>query len=130
MNEIANKFLLAREKFMPEMHLRQLGFTYSVCGPFGENKERIKKFKKSWGSRHVCQNELDKVCFQHDMAFEDFIDLNRRTFADIVLRDKVFDIKTSGSGIKNKNIYNKELAENYTNQLLQSLIKEKCTRLL
>ena len=90
MNEIANKFLLAREKFMPEMHLRQLGFTYSVCGPFTENKERIKKFKKTWGSRYVCQNELDKVYFQHDMAFEDFIDLNRRTFADIVLRDKVF----------------------------------------
>ena len=47
MNEIAKKFLLAREKFMPEMHLRQLGFTYSVCGPFTENKERIKKFKKT-----------------------------------------------------------------------------------
>ena len=43
MNEIINKFLLAGDKFMPEMHLRQPGFTYSPCGPFTKNKERIKK---------------------------------------------------------------------------------------
>ena len=41
MNEIVNKFLLAGDKFMPEMHLKQSGFTYSACGPFTENKERI-----------------------------------------------------------------------------------------
>ena len=44
MNEIVNKFFLAGNKFMPEMHLRQPGFTYSACGPFTKNKERIKKF--------------------------------------------------------------------------------------
>ena len=43
MEEMINKFLLARDKFMLEMHLRQPGFTYSVCGPFTKNKERIKK---------------------------------------------------------------------------------------
>ena len=90
MNEIVNKFLLAGDKSVPDMHLRQLEFTYSACGPFTKNKEQIKKFKETGDSRYICQNELDKVCFQHDMAFEDFIDLNRRTFADIVLRDKVF----------------------------------------
>ena len=46
MNEIVNKFLLAGDKFMPEMHLKQPGFTYSACGPFAKNKERIQKLKK------------------------------------------------------------------------------------
>ena len=49
MNEIFNKFLLAGEKFMPEIHLRQPGFTYSACGPFTKNKERIQKFKETGG---------------------------------------------------------------------------------
>ena len=51
MNEIFNKFLLAGDKFMPEMHLRQPVFTYSSCGPFTKNKERIKKFKETGDSR-------------------------------------------------------------------------------
>ena len=46
MNEIVNKFLLAGDKFMPEMHLKQPGFTYSASGPFTKNKERIQKLKK------------------------------------------------------------------------------------
>ena len=92
MNEIVNKFLLARDKFMPKMHLRQPGFTNSACRPFIKNKERIKKFKETGDSRYIYQNELDKACFQHDMAYGDFKDLNRRTFADKVLRDKEFNI--------------------------------------
>ena len=47
MNEIVNKLLLAGDKFMPEIHLRQSGFTYSACGPFTKNKEKIQKFKKT-----------------------------------------------------------------------------------
>ena len=49
MNEIGNKFLLAADKFVPGMHLRQPGFTYSACGPFIKNrkKERIKKLKET-----------------------------------------------------------------------------------
>ena len=92
MNEIVNKFLLAGDKFMPEMHLRQTGFTYSACGPFTKNKERIQKFKGAGDSRFIYQNELDKACFHHDVAYRDFKDLNRRTFADKVLRDKAFNI--------------------------------------
>ena len=67
MNEIVNKFLLAGDKFIPEMHLRQPEFTYSACGPFTKNKERIQKFKETGDSRYIYQNELDKACFQHDM---------------------------------------------------------------
>ena len=47
MNEIVNKSLLGRHKFMPEMHLKQPGFTYSACGLFTKNKERIQKLKKN-----------------------------------------------------------------------------------
>ena len=92
MNDIVNKFLLAGDKFMPEMHLRQPGFTCSACGPFTKNKERIKKFKETGDSRYIYQNKLDKACFQHDMAYGDFKDLARRTASDKVLRDKAFNV--------------------------------------
>ena len=116
---------------MPEMHLRQPGFTYSACETFTKNKEIIKKFKKTGDSRYIYQNELD-ACFQHDMVHGDFKDLNRRASADRILRIKhvtflkiqnLMDInvdllqwvinvltkETFGSCIKS--IPNKELAE-------------------
>ena len=74
MNEIVNKFLLAGDKFMPEIHLRQPEFTYSACGPFTKNKERIQKFKEIEDSQYIYQKELDKACFQHDMTYGDFKD--------------------------------------------------------
>ena len=74
MNEIRNKFLLAEDKLMPEIHLRQPGFKYSVCGPFTKSKERIQKLKERGYSRYIYQNKLDKACFQHDMAYGDFKD--------------------------------------------------------
>ena len=85
MSDIKNKFLLAGDKFMPEMHLRQPGFNYSACGPFTKNKERIQKFKKTGNSRYIYKNELDKACFQHDMAYEYFKDIAKITAADKVL---------------------------------------------
>ena len=72
MNEIINKFLLSGDKFIPEMYLKQLGFTYSACGPFTKNKERIQKFKETEDTNYISKNELDKTCFQHDMASGDF----------------------------------------------------------
>ena len=69
MNEIVNKCLLVGDKFMPEMHLKQLGFTYSVCGPFTKNKERIEKFMQTGNKNFIYKNELDKACFQHDLAY-------------------------------------------------------------
>ena len=92
MNEIVHKFLLAGGKFMPEMHLKQPGFTYSACGPFTKNKERIQKFKETGDTSYIFEDELDKVCFQHDMAYGDFKDLKRRTDSDKILRDKAFNI--------------------------------------
>ena len=74
------------------MHLRQPQFTCSACGPFTKNKERIQKFKETGDSRYIYRNELDKACFQHDMAYGNFKELKKRTAADKVLRDKSFNI--------------------------------------
>ena len=92
MNDIINKFFLVGDKFMPEMNLRQPGFTYSACGPFTKNKEKIQKFKQTGDSRYIYKNGIDKTCFQHDLAYGDFKYLKRRIAADNVLRDKAFNI--------------------------------------
>ena len=63
MNEIVNKFLLVRDRFMPEMHLKQPGFTYSAYGPFTKNKERIDKFMQTENTDFIYKNEHDKACF-------------------------------------------------------------------
>ena len=112
---------------MPEMHLKQPGFTYSACGPFTKNKERIQKFKETRDASYIYKNEIDKACLQHDMANGDFKDLKRKTFSNKVLRDKTFNIaknpkydgyqrglasmvykffdkKTKGSGVANNRI--------------------------
>ena len=68
MNETLNKFLLAGNKSMPEMH----GFTYKACGLFTKNKKNIQTFKETGDSRYIYQNELDKSCFQHDITYGDF----------------------------------------------------------
>ena len=69
MIKIIIKFLLVGDKFMPEMHLKQPGFTYSACGPFPKNKKRIEKFMQTGNTYFIYKNELDKACFQHDTAY-------------------------------------------------------------
>ena len=95
MNNIINKFLLAGDKFMPEMHLRQPRFVYSARGPFTRHKERIKKFKQTGDTRYIYKNELDKACFQHDSAYADHKDLINITKSDKALRDKAYDIASN-----------------------------------
>ena len=134
MNEIVNKFLLAGDEFMPEMHLRLTSKDLHIVLVF----HSVKK-----DSRYIYQNELDKACFQHDMAYGDFKDLNGRTFVDKVFNIakepkydgyvcklasmvyKFFDKKTSGSGIKNENISNKELAEELHKPIIRKFNKIK-----
>ena len=131
---------------MPELRLKQPDFTYSVCGPFTKNKERIKKFMQTGNTDFIYKNELDKACFQHDMAYGKAKDLVRRTQSDKVLRDKVFKIasdpkydgyqrglasmvykffdkKSSGSGITNEPNYQLEMK--FISLLLKNLKKEK-----
>ena len=92
MNNLINKFLLAGDKFMPEIHLRQPQFTYSACGPFTKHEERIHKFKGTGDTNYVFKNELDKTCFVHDAAYSDSKDLTKRTIADKNLKNRAFDI--------------------------------------
>ena len=141
---------------MPEMHLRQPGFTYSVCGPFRKNKEKMQKYKETGDSRYIYQNELDKACFQHEMAYEDLKDLTRRTTSDKILYDKAFNIvknpkydgyqrgvasmvyksfnkktsatranKFAGSGIKNENMLDHQLAEELHKPIIKKFKKRK-----
>ena len=147
MNNIIDKFLLVGDKFMPEMHLRQPQFTYSACGPFTKNKERIQKFKETGDTKYIYKNELDKTCFQHDMAYGDFKDLAKRTAADKFLRDKAFNIakhpkydgyervlasmvykffdkKTAGSGIKSMP-QSEQLTEELQKPIIRKFKKEK-----
>ena len=64
---------------MPEMNLKQPGFTYSACGPFTKNKERIEKFMQTRNANYICRNDLDKARSQHDAAYGNYKDLNKRT---------------------------------------------------
>ena len=95
MNNIINKFLLAGDKVMTEMHLRQPQFVYSACSPLTRHKERIKEFKRSSDTRYIYRNELDKTCFQHNSAYADHKDLINRTKSDKVSRDKAYDIASN-----------------------------------
>ena len=96
MNKIVNKFLLAGDKFISEMHLKQLasfdksGFAYSACEPFTKSKERIEKFMQAGNTYFIYKNELDKACFQHDMTYGKSKNLAKRTQSSNVLRDKAF----------------------------------------
>ena len=74
------------------MHLRLPRFTNRVCRSFKKNIEKIQKFKEKGDSPYIYQNELDKACFEHEMAYGDFKDLNRRTASDKMLYDKPFNI--------------------------------------
>ena len=65
-----NQFLLVGDKFMSKMHFKKHWFTYSACGPFTKNKERIEKFMQTGNTGFIYKNEVDKACFQHDMAYE------------------------------------------------------------
>ena len=133
---------------MPEMHLKQPWFTYSACGPFTKIKERIQRFKETGDTSYIYKNELDKVCFQHDIAYRDFKDLARRTPSDKVLKDKAFNIaknpkydgyerglasmvykcfdkKSKGGGVANNKIkQNLQLAKELHKPIIRNLKKK------
>ena len=92
-NDIINKPLLVGDKFMPELHLWDPKIKkYSACGPFTKHKQRISQSIEDGRLRHIYKNELDKVCFQHDMAYNSYKDLKEITQSDIVLKNKNYKI--------------------------------------
>ena len=93
MYEIVSKFLWAADKFMPEIHLRHPGFTYSAWGAFIKKRKKENwKFKETVDSRYTYQNKLNKYFYQSDVANGDFEELTRRTDFDKILRDKALNI--------------------------------------
>ena len=148
MNDIINNFLLAGDKFMPEMHSKQPGFTYSACGPFPKHKQRIQKFKQTGDTNYIYRNELDKACFQHDAAYSESKGLAKRTQSDKVFKDKAFEIannpkydgyqrglasmvykffdkKSKGSGIKNEIRENQQLANELHKLIISKFFKKR-----
>ena len=151
MNEIVNKYLLAGDKFMPEIHLKEPVFTYSACGPFTKNKEKIENFMQTGITNFIYKNELDKAYSQHDVAYGKSKDFAKRTQSDTFFRDKAFTItsdpkydgyqrgltlmiykffdkNSSASGIANEP--NFQLQMNFISQLFQNSKKEKFIHLL
>ena len=77
---------------MPELHLKQLDFTYSACVPFTKHCERIRKFRQTGNLKHFYRNELDKACFAYDAAYSDSKELAKRTILDKILKDIAYEI--------------------------------------
>ena len=95
MNNVINKFLLAGNKFMPEMHLKQPQFVYIACYPFTRHKERIKEFKRTGDTRLLYRNELDKACLKHDAAYAKYEDVENRLISDQKLKNSAYDIASN-----------------------------------
>ena len=77
---------------MPELHLKQPGFTYSASGPFTKHRERIQKFRDTGNLRHLFRNELDKACFSHAVTYSNNKDLAKRTISDKILKERAYEI--------------------------------------
>ena len=77
---------------MPELHLKEPGFTYSPCGPFTKHRERIQKLRETGNLKHLYRNELGKACFAHHAAYSDSKDLAKRTIWDKILKDRAYEI--------------------------------------
>ena len=106
MNKIIHKFLLTGNKFMPELHLKESGFTYSACGPFTKHRDKIKKFRETCNLKHLYRNELDKACFAHDAEYSDSKYLAKRTISDKILKYRAYEI----AGNRNHDGYQRALA--------------------
>ena len=92
MNEAINKLFLTGTKFMSELHLKNLRFTYCACGRFTyctKHCERIQRFKETGNLKHLYRYELDKACFVHDLAYSDSKDLANRSISDNVFKEKI-----------------------------------------
>ena len=151
-NSAINKFLLAGDKFMPELHLRgPIVRKHSACGPFTKHTQRIQDFLNTGNLSYICKNGLDEACFQHDMAYNKFKDLEKRTQSDIVLRKKAikiasnpkyngyerglgsivykfFDKKSKGSGLKENQgnfLQNSQLADEFHKPIIRNSKKRK-----
>ena len=77
---------------MPELLLKQQGFTYSVCGLFNKHRERIQTFRETGNLNHLYRNELGKACFAHNVAHSGNKDLAMSIMSDKILKERAFEI--------------------------------------
>ena len=84
--------MLIGDEFMPELYLRQPGFTCSACGLFSKHRKRIQKWKETGDFNYIYQKQLDKACFTHNAAYANSKDLAKRTGSDRFLRDRAYEI--------------------------------------
>ena len=89
MNKIINKFSLTGDKFIPELHLKQPGFTYSTCARFTKHCKRIQKFRETGNLKHLCRNELGKACFPYDTSYSD--SKNLANISNKILKDGAYE---------------------------------------
>ena len=148
-NQIINKFLSVGDRFMPELHLQDpIVKKYNACGPFTKYTKRIQECMKTGDPRYIYKNDLDKACFQHDMAYNKYKDLEKRTQSDRVLKNKAFkiasdpryngcerglasmlykffDIKSKGAGISIELHSNEQLANELHKPIIKKFKKRK-----
>ena len=139
---------MAGDKFMPEMHLKQPGFTYSACGLFIKYKQRVEQLMQTGDTNYIYKNKLEKACFQHDMTYGKDKDLKKRTQSEKGLKDKafaiannpkydgyqrelaslvykIFDKNSKGSGIKNEIKETQQLANELHKPIITKFKKRK-----
>ena len=156
-NSIINKFSLAGDKFMPELHLVDpIVKKYSACGSFTKHTQRIQDFLNTGKLSYIYKNNFHKACFQHDISYNKFKDLEKRTQSGIVLKNKAlkiasnpkyngyerglasmvynfFDKKSKGAGLKENQgniLQNSQLANEFHKPIIRKLKKEKFILLL
>ena len=143
--------MLADDKFMPELHLVDpVVKKYNAYGPFTKHTKRIQDFLNTGKLNYIYKNDLDKACFQHDMAYNKYKDLERRTQSDKVLKDtgfkiasdpenngyerglasmvfKFFNKKSKGSGLKNQQLaseLHKSIIKKFKRRKVYSSLKD------
>ena len=127
---------------MPELYLVDaIVKKYSACGPFTKHRKRIQDFLNTGKLDYIYKNDLDKACFQHDIEYNKYKDLEKRTQSDKVLKDKAFiissnssgwfinffDKKSKGPGLKNQQLANelhKPIIKKFKRRKLYSSFKD------
>ena len=84
---------------MPDLHLKQPGFTCGACVPCTKHCERIQKFKESGNFKHLYRNELDKACIAHDAGYSNSKNLAKRTIIDKILKGRPYEIAANQKNI-------------------------------
>ena len=126
MNKIVNKFLLAGDKFMPELHWKHLGFIYSTRGPYIKHRKRIQKFKETDYLNYIFKNKLDRASFAHDTGLSDSKDLAKRTIPNKISKDRTHEIAQNPQydGYQKDSLFHKKAGSRARTNVKEVLARE------